>query len=307
MHGILLVDKPSGRSSNAVLQQVRKSLDAAKAGHAGTLDPLATGMLPVLLGEATKFASHLISSHKAYAATLRLGIETDSLDADGDVTRERQVPTTLTTSDIEQAAAALTGDIWQVPPMVSAIKVNGERLYKAAREGREVERAARQVSVQAFEILSVDLPDVTVRVQCSTGTYVRVLAADLGTALGCGAHITALRRLWVSPFQEAAMHTPEAIARDGDALLLAADAGLEHLPCAALSAEQVPVFRHGQAARGQRAMGDALAPDTAPVRVYGPGAQIIGLGAVTSVDPLMIQPVKVLQLDNAVAGELRSS
>ncbi len=298
MHGIMLVDKPSGRSSNAVLQRVRRALDAQKAGHAGTLDPLATGMLPVLLGEATKFASYLIASHKAYEATFFLGVETDSLDADGDVTRERPVGDRVTTEAIRRAADALTGEIEQVPPMVSAIKVNGERLYKAAREGREIERKARTVTVQSFEVLSVDLPEVRVRVQCSKGTYIRVLAQDLGETLGCGAHVTALRRLWVSPFETHPMHLPDTIEAQGEALLLPLDAGLEHLARVRLDAAAVTAFGHGQAAAATTAEGDnPTAQDEDPVRVYGPGDQIIGLGRVTRCEPLLIHPLKVLQLN----------
>lgn len=307
VHGILLVDKPSGPSSNAVLQRVRRALDAAKAGHAGTLDPLATGMLPVLLGEATKFADHLITSHKAYEATVRLGIETDSLDADGEVTRKRPVPEDLDAAQIEAAAAALTGEIWQTPPMVSAIKINGKRLYKAAREGREIERPARQVTVDRFEILALDGPDVRVRVQCSTGTYIRVLAADLGDALGCGAHITALRRLWVSPFEGTAMHTPEVVEQDREGLLLPADAGLEHLSRVDLDAAALQTFRHGQAASATTQAASGLAVGSSPVRVYGPEGHIVGLGAVVDLTPLTIQPTKVLQLDAPPASVPGSS
>lgn len=308
MHGILLVDKPPGASSNAVLQRVRRSLDAAKAGHAGTLDPLATGMLPVLLGEATKFASHLISSHKAYEATLRLGIETDSLDADGEITRERAVPA-LAREQLDAAAAALIGAQQQIPPMVSAIKVNGERLYKAAREGREVERKARSIVVEAFEILAVNLPEVHIRVRCSKGTYIRVLGADLGEALGCGAHVTALRRTWVAPFEGQEMHLPEAIETGGDALLLPMDAGLGHLPRVQLDDVALQAFRHGHAvAAVELSAGDAASNPTpqaaceaaeaaAPLRVLGPDGGIVGLGVVQSAAPLQIRPIKVLQLD----------
>lgn len=310
IHGILLVDKPTGASSNAVLQRVRRALDAAKAGHAGTLDPLATGMLPVMLGEATKFANFLISSHKVYEATFCLGVETDSLDADGEVTCERAVPR-LTRADIEAAAAALTGELQQVPPMVSAIKVNGERLYKAAREGREVERKARAVTVESFEVLDVDLPHVKVRVHCSKGTYIRVLGADLGEALGCGAHVTALRRCWVSPFENEAMHTPEDIEQQGEALLLPLDAGLGHLARVAVDAAGLGAFRHGQAAP---VLGDAplvSAAGEGPVRVYGPDGGLVGLGAVaTAVTPgatPQVQPLRVLQLDTPDTGDTSPS
>ncbi len=315
VHGILLVDKPAGGSSNAVLQRVRRSLNAAKAGHAGTLDPLATGMLPVLLGEATKFASYLISSRKAYEATLRLGIETDSLDADGEVVSERPVPA-LTREDLETAVAALRGTQQQVPPMVSAIKANGERLYKLAREGREVERQARQIEVEEFEILEIKLPELRVRVRCSKGTYIRVLGADLGNALGCGAHVTALRRIWVAPFEGQAMVSPADIEIGGEALLLPMDAGLAHLSRVQLDAAGVQAFRHGHAVPAalmaskpdQIAVGSGrpvtegagLGADE-PLRVCDPQGGIIGLGAVQRAAPLHIRPIKVLQLESETA------
>lgn len=337
VHGILLVDKPSGVSSNAVLQRVRRALGAAKAGHAGTLDPLATGMLPVLLGEATKFASYLISSHKAYEATLRLGIETDSLDADGSVVRERVVPS-LQLSDVVAVAATFRGEQQQVPPMVSAIKVNGERLYKVAREGREVERKARTIVVDAFEILETSLPDVRIRVRCSKGTYIRVLGSDLGEALGCGAHVTALRRSWVAPFDGCAMHSPEVVEAEGDALLLPLDAGIRHLPSVHLDASVLQPFRHGHAVLSTPVLNESVAavenassaicggsvstedaPVAMPIRVYGPDGRIVGLGVEAGVEarrgggvacadaPIHIRPIKVLQLDGRVAGDSTAS
>jgi len=302
LHGVLLVDKPGGASSNRVLQQVRRSLDARKAGHAGTLDPLATGMLPVLLGEATKLAGYLLAADKAYETTLTLGVETDSLDADGEVTRRRDVPSGLDTDTVEAAAAALRGVQQQVPPMVSAIKVDGRRLYQAAREGLEIERAAREITVHELRVMAVQGDTVRLSVRCSKGTYIRVLAADLGEALGCGAHVKTLRRTWVAPFETASMHTPDEIAARGEDCLLPLDAGLQHLPRVTVDAEGLIALRYGQPARalsngpghdgGPSAGGDASA---SPVwRVYGPQDDLVALG--TLGPDGMLAPGRVLQL-----------
>lgn len=294
---MLLVDKPSGASSNRVLQQVRRSLDARKAGHAGTLDPLATGMLPVLLGEATKLAGFLIDADKAYDTTLRLGVETDSLDADGSPVRTRPVPGDLTLADVERAAATLRGQQWQTPPMVSAVRVNGERLYEAAREGREVERAARCITVHALQVRSLDGDRLRLSVRCSKGTYIRVLGAELGELLGCGAHVETLRRTWVAPFQDAPMFTPDAISAQGDGCVLPMDAGLGHLPRVSVDGAGLQSLAHGQeaAAVGAPQPGDGSgATDAAVYRVYAPHGGLVALGTLTPEG--RIQPTRVLQL-----------
>src|SRR6185437_12143937 len=190
--GILLLDKPSGISSNRALQQVKRLLGAAKAGHTGSLDPLATGLLPLCFGEATKIAGYLLGARKAYAAECRLGITTDTFDSDGAVLVERAVPT-LDDGAIRAELAKLTGHITQVPPVYSALKQGGVPLYKRARRGEAVEAPPREVDVFHFDLLERTGDTLGLHVECGSGTYVKSLVRDLGEALGCGAHLTALR------------------------------------------------------------------------------------------------------------------
>lgn len=198
--GLCVVDKPSGWTSHDVVAKARGILGTRKVGHAGTLDPMATGVLVLGVGRATKLLTYLSGLSKTYDARIVLGVETDSLDADGTVTRTHEMAAP-TVEAVRAAAAGLTGDLLQVPPMVSAVKVGGRRLHELAREGKEVERAARPVTVHRFEVAPTDDPMVwDATVDCSSGTYVRVLAADLGAALGGGAHLGALRRSAVGPF-----------------------------------------------------------------------------------------------------------
>ena len=197
--GILLLDKPQGISSNAALQRVRRLFRAAKGGHTGSLDPLATGLLPICLGEATKIAGVLLGSRKAYDTECRLGVTTDSADADGAVQEQRPLPP-LDADVIEAALAPLRGHIRQVPPIYSALKRDGEPLYRLARRGEHVEVEARDALVHRFELIAIEGDRLRLHVECASGTYVRSLVRDLGEALGCGAHVTALRRVWVEPF-----------------------------------------------------------------------------------------------------------
>lgn len=223
LHGIVLLDKPLGLSSNQALQAVRRLFRAAKGGHAGALDPLATGLLPLCFGEATKLAGNLLGSRKAYVADCRLGIVTDTGDAEGDVLRERDVPA-LDEARIEAALGRLRGRIRQVPPIYSALKHDGERLYVKARRGETVDVPAREVDVHRLELRGRDGDVLQLQVECGSGTYVRSLAVDLGEDLGCGAHLTALRRLWVDPFRVPEMVTLEQLqsaAEKGDEALLA--------------------------------------------------------------------------------------
>ena len=260
VHGIVLLDKPQGLSSNQALQKVRRLYRAAKGGHTGSLDPLATGLLPVCLGEATKIAGHLLGAAKAYVAGVRLGVTTTTADAEGEVIDTRAVPP-LDDAAIEHALAPLRGRIRQVPPIYSALKQDGVPLYRLAREGRPVTVEAREVEVLRLEIVARDGADLTLAVECGSGTYVRSLARDLGDALGCGAHLTALRRTWVEPFRAPAMHTLaelEAVAAAQgdaglDALVLSTDAGLAALPLVALDAAQARALRQGQPVRLGRA------------------------------------------------------
>lgn len=233
VNGILLLDKPRGISSNHALQQAKRLCGADKAGHAGSLDPLATGLLPICFGEATKIAGHLLGARKAYDAECRLGVVTATDDSEGAVTSERPVPS-LDDAAIRARLAPLTGRIVQVPPAYSALKQGGVALYKRARRGEDVTAPSREVEVFRFELLQRDGDTLRLHVECGSGTYVRALARDLGAALGCGAHLTALRRLWVEPFRTPDMATLEeleALRAEGgpaalDARLLPVEAGL---------------------------------------------------------------------------------
>ncbi|MFT4101874.1 MAG: tRNA pseudouridine(55) synthase TruB [Burkholderiaceae bacterium] len=190
--GVLLFDKPQGLSSNQAMMAARRLMGAAKAGHGGTLDPMATGLLPLLFGEATKFAHDLLDADKTYLAEMTLGTRTDTGDREGEVIAT--APCASTPDEVRRAAAGFVGDIDQVPPMYSALKRDGKPLYAYAREGVTLERAARRVTIHAIDLVDVDLPRVSLRVHCSKGTYIRTLVEDIGLALGCGAHLSALRR-----------------------------------------------------------------------------------------------------------------
>lgn len=252
LHGIVLLDKPLGLSSNQALQAVRRLLRAAKGGHTGALDPLATGLLPLCFGEATKLAGSLLGARKAYVAECRLGISTDTADREGEIVRQCPVPL-LDEAVIEAALVPLRGRIWQVPPMYSALKRDGERLYVKARRGENVEVPPREVQVYRIELLGRSADTLQLLVECGSGTYVRSLAVDLGERLGCGAHLTALRRLWVEPFREPPMLTLEQLqqaASQGDEALLACllpvAAGLVELPALRLDDAQSMAISRGQ-------------------------------------------------------------
>lgn len=275
IHGILLLDKPAATSSNAALQRVRKLLNARKAGHTGSLDVLATGLLPLCFGEATKVSSYLLDSDKAYEATFRLGAETDTGDAEGRIT------VTVSTAGLDEmrvrdAMRDLTGRILQVPPMHSALKKDGRPLYELARRGIEVDRPAREVRIDAFEFLGLRGEDLEVRVRCSKGTYIRTLAVDLGKALGCGAHVTRLRRTAAGPFRigdAVSVQTVEARvdAGDAEALLLPMDAALDGYPEVALDDRASADIRQGRPVL-------VPAPGGEVVRLYGPRREFLGLG-----------------------------
>lgn len=197
--GILILDKPAGVTSNGALQMAKRLFDANKAGHTGSLDPLATGLLPLCFGEATKFSQFLLDANKQYRARIKLGVTTDSADADGNVLHEAPVPV-LNAALLEAAVAHFRGEIEQTPPMYSALKVNGQPLYKLARQGIEIERQARPVTIFKLEVEDFSADEVVLNITCSKGTYVRTLAEDLGKVLGCGAHVVGLRRLASGPF-----------------------------------------------------------------------------------------------------------
>lgn len=252
LHGILLLDKPLGLSSNKALQTVRYLLRAAKGGHAGALDPLATGLLPLCFGEATKLAGSLLGSNKAYVAQCRLGVTTDTADGEGEIVLRRDIPE-LDDARIEQALSRLRGRIQQVPPMYSALKQDGERLYMKARRGEVVDVPAREVHVHRLDLIHREGDTLTLHVECGSGTYVRSLAVDLGEDLGCGAYLSGLRRLWVEPFREPRMVTLEtlqAAAEQGEEALLKwllpVSAGLCDLPSVQLDDAQSMAISRGQ-------------------------------------------------------------
>lgn len=285
--GVLLLDKPLGLSSNDALQKARRLFSAAKGGHTGTLDPLASGLLPLCFGEATKFSADLLDADKTYEAVLKLGVVTDSGDAEGTVLATR--PVAVSEADVQAALPRFSGDILQVPPMHSALKRDGRPLYALARQGVEVEREARPVRIHTIEVLAFAGDSLTLRVRCSKGTYIRVLAADLGEALGCGAHLAALRRTAVGDLELAGSITLaalEALAEEErHACLRPVDALLQSLPALDLDAAAASRFCHGNPVAAGALNGKC--------RVYADG-RLAGLGE-TRGDGLL-WPKRLVQL-----------
>jgi tRNA pseudouridine55 synthase len=253
LDGILLLDKPKGITSNAALQTVKRLYNARKAGHTGSLDPLASGMLPICFGEATKFSQFLLEADKQYLVTAKLGVRTTTGDAEGEVVSEKAVPT-LTEQQIQELFTRFTGVIAQIPSMFSAIKQNGQPLYKLARQGIEVEREARHITVYGFEYLSHQADQITFTVHCSKGTYVRTLVEDMGEALGCGAHVQELRRLTVGSYKAEQMQDLGKLQELSgqqdfatmDSFLLPVDSAIERWPALALSEAAVYYLKQGQ-------------------------------------------------------------
>jgi tRNA pseudouridine55 synthase len=270
--GVLLLDKPIGLTSNDALQKARRLFSAAKGGHTGTLDPLATGLLPLCFGEATKFSADLLDADKTYEAELKLGVTTDSGDAEGEIIATAAVD--IEKSEIFKVLPQFVGNVAQIPPMHSALKRNGRPLYELARKGIEVEREARLVSIHSIEVLAFADDRLTLRVACSKGTYIRVLAADIGNALGCGAHLVGLRRTAVGELDLARSVTLvelEALDDAGrSACLQPVDALLKSLPSVILDGEAADRFRHGNPVD----LGAGLAGKN---RVYVDG-RLIGVG-----------------------------
>jgi tRNA pseudouridine55 synthase len=244
--GVLLLDKPVGLSSNDALIKAKRVLNAKKAGHTGTLDPFATGLLPLCFGEATKFSQDLLEADKTYEATVHLGIMTETGDTEGAAIETRDVDVTL--EQIEAALARFRGPIMQVPPMYSALKRDGKALYEYARAGVTLEREARPVTIHGLDFVSYDAPMLKIRVTCSKGTYVRVLGEDIGAALGCGAHLNALRRIGVGALQAEQMITLEdlLVHPDPRSLLAPVDALLATFPSVELTPELAKRFLNGQ-------------------------------------------------------------
>ncbi len=273
--GVLLLDKPYAVTSNAALQTARRLLNARKAGHTGTLDPLASGLLALTFGEATKFSADLLHADKTYIAGIKLGQKTTTGDLEGDFLQTR--PVRVNRADIEKALDAFRGDILQVPPMFSALKRDGKTLYDLAREGVSIEREARSVRIEKLEILEFADELLTVEVTCSKGTYIRVLAEDIGEALGCGAHLASLRRTKVGALSLEDAVTLQALETmsvdERLATLKPLDALMQTLPAVHLSENDRVRFCHGQ----RLALG---LPSCPRVRVYGPDEQMVGTARV---------------------------
>lgn len=295
VHGILLLDKPAGISSNAALQIVKRLFNAQKAGHTGSLDPLATGVLPICLGEATKITSYLLDSDKKYQGIAKLGVRTNTADAEGDILQTRPVPI-LSDDTIEMALDSFRGEISQIPPMHSALKLNGQPLYELARQGIEVERKPRNVTIFELKKLGFDKDELELLVHCSKGTYIRTLAEDLGEILECGAHLSALRRIAAGPFdikQTITLDKLTELAEQGvaelDKQLLPMHNALVDWPEINLSANSAYYVRQGQPVLVPKA------PSNGWVRLMGENPDdFIGVGHI--LDDGRVAPKRLVNL-----------
>jgi tRNA pseudouridine55 synthase len=293
VHGILLLDKPTGITSNGALQRVKRLYGARKAGHTGSLDKMASGLLPICLGEATKFAGYLLEADKHYRATCKLGIMTNTGDATGEVKSVRTVPG-LNRKKIEKAFADFRGEISQVPPMYSALKHQGQRLYQLAYQGINVERKARNITIHGLILLEHREDVIEIEVRCSKGTYIRTLVEDIGEKLGCGAHVSALRRIGSGPFNEEQMITStelERLAEKGQSILdqqlIAIDSILSHLAAVEVVDSVACYILQGQAVMIPHAPTEGL------VRIYTQDRDFLGIGKV--LDDGRITPKRLLQ------------
>ncbi|MFA5243559.1 MAG: tRNA pseudouridine(55) synthase TruB [Sulfuricella sp.] len=275
--GVLLLDKAHGISSNTALQQVKRLFQAEKAGHTGNLDPIATGLLPVCFGEATKFSHYLLDANKRYQARFRLGATTNTGDSEGEILSQQ--PVTASRNDVEMVLKTFVGPIKQMPPMHSALKHQGKALYTYARAGIEIHREPRDVMIYSLTLDAFSGDELNVTVHCSKGTYIRVLGEDIGAALGCGAHMIALRRIETGKFtlsdafslSQLELMTPE----QRDATLLPCDCLLEGLPKVTLDSESAYYIQQGQQ------VWQAGQSEKGPVSLYGPGHVFLGLGEIT--------------------------
>lgn len=274
IHGVLLLDKSTGMSSNKALQIVKHRYNAKKAGHTGSLDPLATGLLPICFGQATKVSEYLLSSHKRYQTVIKLGEVTDTLDSDGEVTEQFEV--NVSDQDIESALAQFRGEIKQVPPMYSALKKDGQPLYKLARKGEVIERPERDMTVFELSANRIDECHVQLNVHCSSGFYIRSLAHDLGQVLGCGAHVVELRRTHIKSIAVGQAHSLEAIEKSELAdVLLPIDVLIEDMPKIEITESQQTSLSHGK-----KTSSDGLVT-TGLSRLYSSDGRLFGLGEVT--------------------------
>lgn len=291
--GIFLLDKPQGVSSNDIMQKVKRLFNANKAGHTGALDPLATGMLPICLGEATKFSQFLLDADKRYLVTAKLGERTDTSDADGQVVQTREV--NVETPEILSALDSFRGEIMQIPTMFSALKHNGKPLYEYARQGISVDREARPITIFELKFIDYQAPFLTLEVHCSKGTYIRTLVDDLGEKLGCGAHVTMLRRLAVAqypiekmlPFEDLQNFSLNRPLVELDTLLLPMDTAVAALPVLQLDEQQTKAVGFGQRVRfdnPQQLFGE--------VRLYGASARFLGVANVDQHN--IIRPMRMV-------------
>lgn len=289
LSGVFLLNKPLGISSNSALQKVRRLFNAQKAGHTGSLDPLATGLLPICLGEATKFSHYLLDSSKRYQTTVKLGQTTTTGDVEGEILQQREVPH-LTLESIEQVLAQFRGDIQQIPPMYSALKRDGRPLYELARQGIEIEREARPVTIYDLTLVSFTEDTLTLDVTCSKGTYIRVLGEDIGEALGCGGHLTHLHRIQTGHFEINPDYTIEYLEslsqEQRDALLLPVYAPIAHFPRVQLPEGREKYFGNGQESNIEHeAVAEILVFD---------GERCLGLAEIT--DKKRLVPKRLLNL-----------
>lgn len=300
--GILLLDKPEGLTSNAALQRVRRLFRARKAGHTGSLDPLASGLLPICLGQSTKASGMLLDADKTYCVSIALGARTATGDREGEIVERAAVPE-LSRDFVQRVAAGFLGESQQVPPMYSALKHRGERLYRLARRGLEVERSPRRVAIRRLELLDLEPERLQFEVECSKGTYVRSLAEDIARGCGTVGHVASLRRLQLGPFRNPRMHQLDELERvEGpeerlDALLLPTDAALPGLPAVRLGlAEQAFVLQ------GQPVF--AAGPGAALVRMYGVDGRFLGVGRM-SAEGRRLAPERIM-IDLSAGSSLRA-
>ncbi len=298
--GVLLLDKPPGLTSNAALQTVKHLLNARKAGHTGSLDPLASGLLPLCLGEATKISGYLLDADKRYVVRARLGERTTTGDAEGEVV-ERRSTEGIDAHRVEQALGPFRGRIEQIPPMYSALKHQGQRLYALARQGIEVAREPRTVEIRELVFQGLADGEISFEVACSKGTYIRTLAEDIGETLGCGAHVTWLRRTGVGPYREDGMvtldHLREILAADpaaADALILPIESAVQHWPAVFLTRDATWYLRQGQPVMVPKA------PAQGWVRIYGSDQRFLGVGEIQ--DDGLVAPRRMVKVQSSGAA-----
>ena len=271
--GVFLLDKPLGFSSNQALKKIQWLFNAKKAGHTGTLDPMATGLLPICLGEATKFSHRLLDAHKSYIATIQLGITTSTGDQEGEVISEKKV--VVNEAQLKDTLKKFIGDMTQIPPMYSALKFEGKPLYEYAREGIEIERKSRQIKIFDIKLINIEKSIITIEVLCSKGTYIRTLAEDIGQTMGCGAHLKGLERTQTGNFQLSEALSIEALEAmpisSREEVLMPIDALLEELSSIKLNMAELDAIKKGQSI-------DFNSKNDKEVRLYSPSGQFVGVG-----------------------------